>query len=180
MDNLFSTNKEIHLRYDLKGSTIGRQELNQNDNSIKIDCGPYALKDLDIDNQKKFIIVGDKREKIISQLRNDTEFLKKNNIIDYSLLVGIHMKDLDKNIKSDIPFNLVTNNNVNQNNIEFKEEKDIINDQLSVQFSENSLLNYDLNYSENSLQNQSLEKEKHPFKDVIKQFKIVYRWRNNV
>ena len=172
MDNLFSTNKEIHLRYDLKGSSIGRQELNQIDSRMKYDTGSYALKDLDMDNQNKFLIVGDKKEKIVNQLKNDTEFLRKNNIIDYSLLVGIHLKDHDKNIKSDVPFNIMTNNQNNiQNNIEFREEKASLNDQSLIQFSENSLLNYDLNYTDNSIQNQSIEKEKHPFKDVNLLFK---------
>jgi hypothetical protein len=172
MDNLFSTNKEIHLRYDLKGSSIGRQELNQIDSRMKYDTGSYALKDLDMDNQNKFLIVGDKKEKIVNQLKNDTEFLRKNNIIDYSLLVGIHLKDHDKNIKSDVPFNIMTNNQNNiQNNIEFREEKASLNDQSLMQFSENSLLNYDLNYTDNSQQNQSIDKEKHPFKDVNLLFK---------
>ncbi len=172
MDNLFSTNKEIHLRYDLKGSIIGRQELNLNDSRVKYDGGSYALKDLDMDYQNKFLIVGEKKEKIVNQLKSDTEFLRKNNIIDYSLLVGIHIKDHDKNIKSDIPFNVITNNqNNNQNNIDFKEEKETLNDPSLIQFSENSLLNYDLNYTDNSILNQSIEKEKHPFKDVNKLFK---------
>jgi 1-phosphatidylinositol-4-phosphate 5-kinase len=172
MDNLFSTNKEIHLRYDLKGSIIGRQELNQNHSLMKYDFGSFALKDLDMDNHNRFLFVGDKKEKIVNQLKNDTEFLRNNNIIDYSLLVGIHIKDHDKNIKSDIPFNVVTNNqNNNQNNIEFKEEKESLNDQSVLQLSENSLLNYDLNYTDNSLQNLSIDKEKHPFKDVRKLLK---------
>lgn len=166
MDNLFSTNKEIHIRYDLKGSIIGRRELSENENrDFKFDHAAYALKDLDLEDQKKFLTIGEKKDKFMQQMKNDTEFLKKNNIIDYSLLVGIHMRDLDKNyLKSDIPFN-TANNNVN-NNVEFKVGKGDMDGSIE-KFSENSMLNYDLNYTE-SVKNKSIDKEKlHPFKDVF-------------
>ena len=48
MDNLFSTNKEIHIRYDLKGSIIGRRELSEERNKdFKFDRAAYALKEID-------------------------------------------------------------------------------------------------------------------------------------
>lgn len=168
MDNLFSTNKEIHLRYDLKGSIIGRREINEMDpnNNLKFDQAAYALKDLDLEDQKKYFTIGEKRETIMLQMKNDTEFLRNNNIIDYSLLVGIHFKDIDKNIKSDV---LLNSNNINMSPIiEFVQENENTNviNQYVEEFSEHSLLNYDLNYTE-SVKNLSFEKEKHPFKDVI-------------
>lgn len=46
-------------------------------------------------------------------LEKDTKFLSENNIIDYSLLVGIHILDLDKeNNKNlfDTPVQMVRNN----------------------------------------------------------------------
>ena len=46
----------------------------------------------------------------MNQMKNDNEFLKKNNIIDYSLLVGIHINYIEKNLKSEIPFNCNINN----------------------------------------------------------------------
>jgi 1-phosphatidylinositol-4-phosphate 5-kinase len=61
MNNIFSTNKEIHMRYDLKGSTIGRKELpdfdlpNTDGKTIKLS---YALKDLDLEKNKQLFFVG--------------------------------------------------------------------------------------------------------------------------
>lgn len=92
MMNIFATSHEIHLRYDLKGSTIGRRVLKGTieDNAI-IAKGNFALKDLDFDASHRQIIVGERREVIIEQLRNDAEFLCKENINDYSLLFGAHV-----------------------------------------------------------------------------------------
>ena len=111
MDNIFSTNKEIHIRYDLKGSIIGRRELSEERNKdFKFDRAAYALKEIDQEDHKKHILIGDKKDKIMNQMKNDNEFLKKNNIIDYSLLVGIHINYIEKNLKSEIPFNCNINN----------------------------------------------------------------------
>jgi 1-phosphatidylinositol-4-phosphate 5-kinase len=61
MNNIFSTNREIHMRYDLKGSTIGRQELpdftspNTDGKKLKLS---YALKDLDLERNKQLFFVG--------------------------------------------------------------------------------------------------------------------------
>jgi 1-phosphatidylinositol-4-phosphate 5-kinase len=60
MNNIFSTTREIQLRYDLKGSTIGRQELSDinppdaDDKNIKF---PYALKGLDLERNKQLFFV---------------------------------------------------------------------------------------------------------------------------
>ena len=171
MDNLFSTNKEIHIIYDLKGSIIGRRELSEESNKdFKFDRAAYAVKDLDLEDQKKHFLIGDKKDKIMNQMKNDTEFLKKNNIIDYSLLVGIHINYIEKNLKSEIPFNC----NINPANPfdELVGEKNKPDGSIE-QFSENSILNYELNYTETE-RNQSFEKEKHPFKDVLIFFNLVF------
>jgi 1-phosphatidylinositol-4-phosphate 5-kinase len=57
MNNIFSTNKEIHLRYDLKGSVIGRQVLSETKSNIKNKIA-YALKDLDLERNKQYFFVG--------------------------------------------------------------------------------------------------------------------------
>jgi len=75
---------EIHEQYDLKGSTKGRK------------AGPNEnmKKDLDLLENKVFLKVGrDKAKLFRQQLLLDTEFLRKNQIMDYSLLVGIHHRD---------------------------------------------------------------------------------------
>jgi 1-phosphatidylinositol-4-phosphate 5-kinase len=60
MQNIFSTNKEIHLRYDLKGSKIGRQVLKGDDKEKfkGINKLSYALKDLDLEMNKHVFFVG--------------------------------------------------------------------------------------------------------------------------
>jgi len=77
---------EIHEQYDLKGSTKGRK------------AGPNEImkKDLDLLANGVYIHVGrDKAKLFKQQLLFDTEFLRKNQIMDYSLLVGIHYRDRD-------------------------------------------------------------------------------------
>ena len=50
-----------------------------------------ALKDLDFLNKKDIFKVGhENKQRIIEILRMDSQFFAQNNIIDYSLLVGIH------------------------------------------------------------------------------------------
>jgi len=76
-------NLEIHEQYDLKGSTKGR----------KAGPGELMKKDLDMLKSGVFLKVGrDKAKLFKQQLLLDTEFLRKNHIMDYSLLVGIHYR----------------------------------------------------------------------------------------
>merc|ERR1712003_290800 len=54
-----------------------------------------VLKDLDFIHDKEALNVGDKlRKKYLHQLRTDLDFLIKMNVMDYSLLVGIHRLDI--------------------------------------------------------------------------------------
>lgn len=90
MNNVFQTTKKIDLRYDLKGSTWGRQTIRDKDGGVKADRN-VALKDLDFLNKKDSFKVGhDNKQRIMQILRQDAQFFAENNIIDYSLLVGIH------------------------------------------------------------------------------------------
>jgi len=83
MVNMFNTPVEIHRRYDLKGSWVGR-ETNVQDPGV-------ALRDGNFKQAKEHInIHPDCRDRFIAQIKNDTIFLRENNIIDYSLLLGIH------------------------------------------------------------------------------------------
>jgi 1-phosphatidylinositol-4-phosphate 5-kinase len=90
MNNLFCTPLKIDYRYDLKGSTQGR--------TTKFPTGvpkdmTIALKDLDLINEKKKFTVGrDYKEKLMEIIKKDAEFFSKCQIIDYSLLVGVHEK----------------------------------------------------------------------------------------
>ncbi|CAG9333428.1 unnamed protein product [Blepharisma stoltei] len=84
MGNVFSSGDEIHIRYDLKGSTYGRSTDPNEDFSV-------ARKDLDFNRSGlKIDIDPTKKEKVLQQMERDCEFFVKNDIIDYSLLLGIH------------------------------------------------------------------------------------------
>ena len=56
MNNVFQTTKKIDLRYDLKGSTYGRQTI-KDKSGVMVDR-TVALKDLDFLNRKEFFKVG--------------------------------------------------------------------------------------------------------------------------
>jgi len=86
MNNVFDTPFKIDSRYDLKGSTVGREA---DEKELKRETP--ILKDLDILKQKKKIIVGaESKKKILAQLKSDTDWLSQNQIMDYSLLLGEH------------------------------------------------------------------------------------------
>jgi len=75
---------EIHEQYDLKGSRKNR----------KAGASESMMKDLDLIENKIYLNIGrDKKKLFRQQLLSDTEFLRKNKIMDYSLLVGIHYRN---------------------------------------------------------------------------------------
>jgi Phosphatidylinositol-4-phosphate 5-Kinase len=89
MANLFPPHRDIHETYDLKGSTIGREYKED-----ELDANPRAvLKDLNWLRRKKRLELGPvKKEMFSEQLRKDAKLLQRLNIMDYSLLVGVHDK----------------------------------------------------------------------------------------
>jgi len=87
MANIFPPDKDIHVKYDLKGSKIGRFIPTEEEINNKL----AVLKDLNwIKNEKKLYLGDKKREIFINQLEKDVKFLSDNNVMDYSLLVGCH------------------------------------------------------------------------------------------
>ena len=83
MNNLFLPHRDIHKTYDLKGSTVGREYPEE-----KAARNPRAvLKDLNWINRGNML---EKRALLTEQLRRDPELLKQANVMDYSLLIGIH------------------------------------------------------------------------------------------
>lgn len=57
-----------------------------------------ALKDLDLLRTKeKFKIDGDMKMKLLEIIKKDTAFFARCEIIDYSLLIGIHQRNLHQN-----------------------------------------------------------------------------------
>src|SRR5258708_18702453 len=87
MNNLFPPHRDVHETFDLKGSTGGREYPEE-----KTQNNPRAvLKDLNWINRGRQLELGpEKRALLIEQLRRDSELLKRLNVMDYSLLVGIH------------------------------------------------------------------------------------------
>jgi 1-phosphatidylinositol-4-phosphate 5-kinase len=86
MGNLFNTPLEVHRRFDLKGSWVGRSS----GNAPSLDT-TIALRDNDFVERKEVINVGSSAKQVIcDQLRKDADFFASRNIIDYSLLLGIH------------------------------------------------------------------------------------------
>ncbi|KAF9015748.1 hypothetical protein BDQ17DRAFT_1230304 [Cyathus striatus] len=87
MNNLFPPHRDIHETFDLKGSTVGREYPEE-----KAAKNPRAvLKDLNWINRGKTLELGpEKRALLTEQLRRDSALLKKIDVMDYSLLVGIH------------------------------------------------------------------------------------------
>ncbi|ORZ10074.1 hypothetical protein BCR42DRAFT_333937 [Absidia repens] len=87
MGNVFPPNKDVHETYDLKGSTLGRllpeEEIKRNPSAV--------MKDLNWESRKRKLKLGpQKRGLFVKQLVRDVRLLVHLNIMDYSLLIGIH------------------------------------------------------------------------------------------
>ena len=96
MLNVFATSKHIHIRYDLKGSKIGRRVLTGKRDREILAKGDLSLKDLDLEKRKEQMYVGEKSEILLNQIKQDADFLCKIGVNDYSLLLGIHYINRDK------------------------------------------------------------------------------------
>ncbi|KAH7575720.1 hypothetical protein JRO89_XS02G0202600 [Xanthoceras sorbifolium] len=82
MGNMFCTELRIHRSYDLKGSSVGRFT---DKDKIKENT---TLKDLDLSYE--FHMDKLLRESLFKQISIDCMFLESQQIIDYSLLLGLH------------------------------------------------------------------------------------------
>ena len=89
MKSVFDTSVAIHSRYDLKGSSLGR-ELDEESAEQGLDETLLVFKDNDFKGSSVDIIVGADRQDIASRLTRDVRFLQSINVMDYSLLLGIH------------------------------------------------------------------------------------------
>lgn len=91
MNNLFPPHRDIHIKYDLKGSTWGRYTRTNEKDKVEKDISEYTLKDLNWLERGDKIKFGPAKQKIfLKQLEADVDFLKKINVMDYSLLLGVH------------------------------------------------------------------------------------------
>ncbi|KYQ89435.1 putative phosphatidylinositol phosphate kinase [Tieghemostelium lacteum] len=114
LENLFRSPNKIHERYDLKGSLQGRETLDRATNSNT------TLKDMDFRNDKKRIQI-QQSQLLIEQLKKDSNFLSQLNIMDYSLLIGIHKNNININTStsnsSNIDSNLIIQNEGNSQSV---------------------------------------------------------------
>ncbi|KAI4161040.1 MAG: hypothetical protein LQ342_005203 [Letrouitia transgressa] len=87
MNNLFPPHRDIHQTFDLKGSTVGR-DFKEED----LERNPRAtLKDLNWLRRNYHFEFGPSKKKLfVEQMKRDVELLQRLQIMDYSLLVGIH------------------------------------------------------------------------------------------
>ncbi|KAF9108169.1 Phosphatidylinositol-4-phosphate 5-kinase [Mortierella sp. AM989] len=97
MGNVFPPNRDIHETYDLKGSTLGRAISDE-----ELQSNPRATqKDLNwVKRNRKLELGPEKRHPFVEQIKRDVELLARLNIMDYSLLVGIH--DIERGNKDNI------------------------------------------------------------------------------
>ena len=121
MMNVFSTSKQIHVRFDLKGSTLAREVISKEEKLNKdfediLGKYSFALKDLDFDYFKKNIYINESiYNDLIEQLNADSLVLKECNINDYSLLLGIHKKKPYLHNNTNICNNINNSNNLSNN-----------------------------------------------------------------
>lgn len=106
MNNLFPPHRDIHRTYDLKGSTLGREFIDQSITGGEIKRS-VVYKDINWIHDNEQIKLGPvKRERFLKQLETDVQLLKRLNVMDYSLLIGIH--DLKKGNSENIRDNTLS------------------------------------------------------------------------
>jgi len=93
MQNLFNSDLKINVKYDLKGSTYGRTIQKGKWCSCLCRDASIARKDQDFLNDDLKIDIPDQLlEKLHQAIRDDSNFMFQNDIIDYSFMIGIHNK----------------------------------------------------------------------------------------
>ncbi|KAG8296596.1 phosphatidylinositol 4-phosphate 5-kinase type-1 alpha-like [Homalodisca vitripennis] len=91
MNNVLPSSLKIHQKYDLKGSTFNRK-------SSKEECAKASptFKDIDFINHhpEGIFLEAEAHRSLVKAIQRDCRVLESFQIIDYSLLLGIH--NLDK------------------------------------------------------------------------------------
>lgn len=99
MNNVFDTKAMINTRFDLKGSTQGRNATAQE--KERDDC---ILKDLDILESNRKLQLGRQNKLLVElTLTQDCKFLQDHTVMDYSFLLGIHHVDRDATMVASSP-----------------------------------------------------------------------------
>eukprot|EP00475_Leptophrys_vorax_P005698 TRINITY_DN13438_c0_g1_i2.p2 TRINITY_DN13438_c0_g1~~TRINITY_DN13438_c0_g1_i2.p2 ORF type:complete len:671 (-),score=154.90 TRINITY_DN13438_c0_g1_i2:340-2352(-) len=96
-NNVFIQDVKMDVVYDLKGSTRNRKALESEKRPGKVPI----LKDIDFkENNRLLFLENGAFLSLKLQLETDTAFLEENNIIDYSILVGIHFMTAEEFARS--------------------------------------------------------------------------------
>lgn len=85
MKNIFSPRNRVHMKYDLKGSTVQRDA---SDKEKRKELPTFKDNDFVKANVKLHLDPAT-RDEFLTKLKNDVEFLASLKLMDYSLLVGI-------------------------------------------------------------------------------------------
>ncbi|CAI6368266.1 unnamed protein product [Macrosiphum euphorbiae] len=93
MKNLLPSDIKIHQKFDLKGATIGRKA---SDNERKKKSPTFQDLDFNYEfHHKGIFLKPDTRLAFLKTIEKDCEILKDFNIMDYSILLGVHYIDSD-------------------------------------------------------------------------------------
>jgi hypothetical protein len=97
MNNILPSNIKIHQKFDLKGSTYKREA-----SPAELEKKTPTFKDIDfLRMHPNGIILEEKHfEIIMKSIQRDCRFLESFEIMDYSLLLGIHNLEKDHPNKS--------------------------------------------------------------------------------
>lgn len=86
MKSIFHTDLPIHAIFDLKGSSLGRSA-----SQADKDRGDCVYKDNDFLEQQISLQLGPERaRRLVNAVEKDVNLLRDMNIMDYSLLIGVH------------------------------------------------------------------------------------------
>ena len=123
--NVFNKRYRIHTKYDIKGSTVDRaakQKEKEKDSP--------TLKDNDLIHDGRLMNIGPEAKKaFIDRLTLDVGFLTGLNLMDYSLLIGIH--DVERSLNEDKPDSDQDQENFSPNE-DTEDQDDTDDDQLNA------------------------------------------------
>ncbi|KAM3297926.1 hypothetical protein ACQJBY_039732 [Aegilops geniculata] len=128
MGNMFCTELRIHQRFDLKGSSLGRST-----DKVKIDENT-TLKDLDLNYS--FYLEPSWRDALLKQIEIDSEFLKNQGIMDYSLLLGFHYRARQSLLRG----GSLPETNLQDNKLAVLSEQDAMEDDSAYNYREGLVL----------------------------------------
>jgi hypothetical protein len=98
MLNVFGGSKKIHYKYDIKGSTAGREASKK-----ELAKTNPVLKDLDWLKKERVLALDEaEHTRMLTALQEDVRCLQSWNLMDYSLLVGIHKRDAQDPAKYEV------------------------------------------------------------------------------